>query len=252
MTSPDVHTLTGAYVVDALEEFERRQFETHLAACPDCVREVDELRATAARLGAAVVEPPPERLRQRVLNQIATTRQEGPVTAAPAAPRALPRWAIRVTAVAAAVAVLAAVGLGVAVIRTQHQLDAVQSELSQAQARFGPIGAVLAARDARADTTTIAGVGSATVMASHNLNEAVLMVAGMAAPPARHTYQAWLVGSSGRPRSAGLLVANGTGVVLPLLVSGLGGATVVKLTVEPDGGSVQPTTTPIMWVAIPA
>ena len=252
MTSPDVHTLTGTYVVDALGEFERRQFETHLLACPDCAREVDELRATAARLGAAVVEQPPERLRQRVLNEIATTRQEAPPTVARVGSRGMPRWATRATAVAAAVAVAAAIGLGVVVIRTQSQLTAAQNELSQAQARYGPIADVLAARDTRADTNTIPGVGSATVMASHELNKAVLMVSGMAAAPARHTYQAWLVGATGLPRSAGLLTATSSGPVVPLVVGGLDDATVLKVTVEPAGGSVQPTTTPIMWVTVPA
>lgn len=253
MTGPDVHMLTGAYVVDALEEFERRQFEAHLAECPDCAREVDELRATAARLGVAVVEQPPEHLRQRVLRQVARTRQDAPVTArttrTPGAPRP---WVTRTIAVAAVVAVLAAVGFGVAIIRTQHQLDTVQNELSQAQATYGPIATVLGAHDTRADTNTIPGVGSATVMASHNLNRAVLMVSGMAAAPARHTYQAWLVGNTGLPRSAGLLTPSESGLVTPLLVSGLDNAMVLKVTVEPAGGSALPTTSPVMWVTIPA
>ena len=249
MSSPDVHTLTGAYALDALEEFERRQFEAHLAECPDCTREVAELQATAARLGVAVAEVPPEQLRRRVLGQIARTRQEGPTMVRSTTPSGR-RWVTRVIAVAAAIAVIAAVGLGVEVIRTQHRLDAVQNELSQAQARYGPIAAVLNASDARADTNTLPGVGSATIMASHDRNQAVLLVSGMAAPPARHVYQAWLVGSTGLPRSAGLLELTGAGAQ-PLLVRGLNTATVIKLTVEPAGGSAQPTTNPIMWVSVP-
>lgn len=252
MTGPDVHTLTGAYALDALDEFERRQFEAYLAECPDCAREVDEFRATAARLGAAVFETPPDHVRQRVLGQIAKTRQEAPVVARPVSPRPARRWATRLVAVAAAVAIAVAVGLGVAVIRTQHQLDVARGVLSQAQAQYGPIAAVMAAHDARADTNTVPGLGSATVMASHSLDQAVLLVSGMPAPPARHSYQAWLVGSSGLPRPAGLLGVSGSGLVAPLLVGALDGATVIKLTVEPAGGSPQPTTSPIMWVAVPA
>lgn len=252
MTSPDVHTLTGAYALDALDEFERRQFEAHLAECPECEREVAELRATAARLGTAVAEPPPERLRRQVLNQIATTRQEPPVTDRPQAERPARRWGVRLTAAAAGLAILAAAALGVVVIRTQNKLDAAQSELSQAHERYGPIADVLSAQDARVDAHTVPGVGSAMVMSSHSLDRAVLMVSGMPAPPAKHTYQAWLVGSSGAPRPAGLLDVTGPGPAAPLPLDGLGGATEIKLTVEPAGGSAQPTTTPVMSVPVPA
>lgn len=253
MTSPDVHTLTGAYALDALAEFERRQFEAHLAECPDCAGEVAELRATAARLGVAVAEPPPEHLRQRVLDQIARTRQEAPFTGRPSPARSgAHRRVTRLVAIAAAIAVAAAVGLGVVVVRTQHQLDGARGELSQAQARYGSVAAVLSAPDARADTNTIPGVGSATVLVSHSLDRAVMVVSGLAVPPAKHTYQAWLIGGSGLPRSAGLLDVAGTRSVTPLSVGGLDGATVIKLTVEPAGGSAQPTTVPIMWVSVPA
>jgi anti-sigma-K factor RskA len=246
-----VHTLTGAYALDALDEFERRQFEMHLVECPDCAREVDELRATAARLGIAVAELPPEHLRRRVLDQISGTRQEAPTTGRAPAPRSARGWQTRLTALVAAIGVAAAVGLGVVVVRTENQLNAVRGELSRVQAQYGPIAAVLAARDARADTNTIPGVGSATVLASHSLDRALLVVSGMSVPPAKHAYQAWLVGSSGSPRPAGLLDVTGTGLVAPLLVGGLDGATVIKLTVEPAGGSVAPTTNPVMWVSVP-
>ena len=36
----DVHSLTGAYAVDALDDLERARFEQHLATCADCVAEI--------------------------------------------------------------------------------------------------------------------------------------------------------------------------------------------------------------------
>ena len=39
----DLHKLTGAYAVDALDDIERARFEQHLAACEDCRAEVVEL-----------------------------------------------------------------------------------------------------------------------------------------------------------------------------------------------------------------
>ncbi|OEV08981.1 hypothetical protein AN219_30710, partial [Streptomyces nanshensis] len=80
----DLHTLTGAYAVHALPEAEHVAFERHLAECPACAREVDELRATAARLGLAVTAAPPPEMRERVLGRITTVRQEPPkVTGGP-------------------------------------------------------------------------------------------------------------------------------------------------------------------------
>ena len=34
--SPDLHHLSGAYAVDALDEAERSAFERHLAVCAAC------------------------------------------------------------------------------------------------------------------------------------------------------------------------------------------------------------------------
>ena len=44
MSEMDVHKLTGAYAMDALDELERARFEQHLATCEDCRAEVAELR----------------------------------------------------------------------------------------------------------------------------------------------------------------------------------------------------------------
>ncbi len=38
----DIHALSGAYAVDALDDIERAQFERHLAECAECRAEVDE------------------------------------------------------------------------------------------------------------------------------------------------------------------------------------------------------------------
>ena len=46
--SPDLHHLSGAYAVDALDDAERTSFEQHLAVCADCRAEVAELSAAAA------------------------------------------------------------------------------------------------------------------------------------------------------------------------------------------------------------
>ena len=52
--SYDVHALSGAYAVDALDDLERAAFERHLAECPECRAEVDSLREAASLLGLTI------------------------------------------------------------------------------------------------------------------------------------------------------------------------------------------------------
>ncbi len=69
--SPDLHHLSGAYALDALDDGERALFEQHLAGCADCRAEVAELSAAAHSLAALTEEAPPPALRASVLSGIA-------------------------------------------------------------------------------------------------------------------------------------------------------------------------------------
>jgi anti-sigma factor RsiW len=79
MTSPDIHTLTGAYAVDALEDDERALFELHIRECDACAQEIAELQATAALMGAAAYEAPPASMKAAVMAEVDTVRQERPL-----------------------------------------------------------------------------------------------------------------------------------------------------------------------------
>lgn len=246
--TPDVHTLTGAYALDALDDIERRRFEAHLASCADCASEVAELRETAALLGAAMSEPPPDRLRQQVLYRITTTTQVAPLRRRR---RATPRaWALRLVAAAAAVALAAAVGLGGYAWQTAHQLATVQGQLAQEQARYGAIGAILAETDAQATSVTGPEGISAFVMASREANRAVLVVSNLPPPDSGRTYQVWLIGA-GDPRSAGLFQIDTTDAPPSLAFGALDGARTIAVTVEPAGGSTHPTTSPLLSFPLP-
>ena len=126
--APDIHTLTGAYALDALPEAERAQFEEHLEDCDACAQEVRELQATAADLGHLLYEPPPAALRERVLAEIDETRQEAPIPAVsdevlPLRPRrAPPRSAWMLSSAAAVVAVVVAAGLALQVVGLESRL----------------------------------------------------------------------------------------------------------------------------------
>ena len=79
----DIHALSGAYAVDALDDIERAGFERHLATCPECQEEVASVREATAALADDVQAAPPPELRAAVLAGItnegcqATDTQEG-------------------------------------------------------------------------------------------------------------------------------------------------------------------------------
>src|SRR5207249_1272530 len=58
----DLHVLTGSYVLDAVSDTEREEFERHLQHCPTCDAEVRGLRETAARLALACAMTPMARV----------------------------------------------------------------------------------------------------------------------------------------------------------------------------------------------
>ncbi|GDY32191.1 anti-sigma factor [Gandjariella thermophila] len=252
--TPDAHTLTGAYALDALDEPERRLFEQHLAACPACAQEVDELRATAARLGAAVATRPPEALRDRVLATVTRTRQDPPLRPAhqphPAGP-APRRWPLRLAVAGAALLLGLSGALGALAWRTQRQLDTAQQQLSRALGCTERIAAVLGAPDARAVSGAGAAGGTATVVVSRSRGEALLLASGLPPTPNGRAYQAWLIGPSG-PRSAGLVPGPATGCDGELGFTPAGDAQRIGVTVEPAGGSTRPTTTPVVLLSLPA
>jgi anti-sigma-K factor RskA len=248
--SADVHTLTGAYALDALDELERRRFEDHLVECEDCRREVDEFRATAARLALAVGEQPHDELRRQVLARIGDTRQESPGRARSAAGRRpVNRWAVRLTAAAAAVALAAAVAFGTIAVHNGHQLGAVRSELDQARATYLPVAQVLGEPDAKVATATSTAGGRGLVISSRTLDRAVLLASGMPAAPNGRVYQAWLLGNGGA-RSVGLLRPGPGNTIPPLQFPAVTTKTLVGVTVEPAGGSTHPTTNPIMLIGL--
>ena len=85
--SSDIHALSGAYAVDALDDTERAEFERHLASCASCRAEVQSFRETTAIMAEAEAEQtPPESLRANVLAGISQVRPFPPETAEIEAP----------------------------------------------------------------------------------------------------------------------------------------------------------------------
>lgn len=236
-TSEEVHTLTGAYVADALSDTERAQFERHLSACSACAQEVRELQETVARLAASEATAPRDALRAQVMAEVARTRQLPPVRRSPAVPRRpVPRWLL-----------VAAVVLGIALAGAGVLTASLRQQLEHAQATNADIVAALAAPDAQTAVATAPDGAQATVLYSRQRGHAVVVPVRLRNLPDDRTYQLWLLGP-GDPRSAGLLNRPDTQSTVK---AALNDVTALGITVEPAGGSRQPTTKPVLVVAMP-
>jgi anti-sigma-K factor RskA len=134
-----------------------------------------------------------------------------------------------------AAATLVAIAVPTTIAVDQHR-DRVQLQ-RQADA----VAAILADPHARLVASTVPGGGLTTALVSGD--EALFSATNMPATPAGKTYQLWVV-ADGVATSAGLMGEGTTRVV----VDAAAGDT-LAVTVEPAGGSKQPTTTPIVSLA---
>ncbi len=248
MTSPgqELHTLAGAYVLDAVTDAERSAFAGHLDACPECRDEIRELREVAARLAvAAAIQPGPE-LRTRLIRATTRVSQLGPVAGSGAASgrgRRRRRIAARpLTLAVAAIVAVAVVGAGVVTYEVRQQAAS-----SQQQGHM--IAAVLTAPDAVMLSAKIATGGRATVVMSHRERALVFTAHGLALLPAAKAYELWLMGPGG-DKPAGMLRLRQAGMSDPAVISGLGPGDMVAVTIEPAAGSARPTSPPIVLIGM--
>jgi len=269
--APDIHTLSGAYALDALDGDEAVAFERHLESCASCREEVRSMRETLPALADDSAEPAPERLRADVLAGITSVRplpppvhtettttvpsvmpatgSPGPVAEPPGVAEdelaaARSRRGRRTSpwlAGAAAALVLVAVGSTYRAVTLDRQLSSVTTTAAK-------VSSVLTAPDATTVTAPVSTGGRAAVVVSDSLGQAVLVTDGLAPAPAGRTYQVWYLGADGSAAPAGFVPSTTTGALL--LTGDPSSASAVGVTVEPAGGSPQPTTTPVLAVSI--
>jgi anti-sigma-K factor RskA len=250
-THASIHALSGAYAIDALDDIERTQFEHHLSTCAECRIEVAELQATAAALAEDAAAPPPANLRGRVLTDIAAVRPQPPEVTADVTPEAVagPRPARRTgrrvaprerrTRLAVAAAAVVALGAGGAMVWTQLAEPTSQGTPSA-------IDKVLRSDDAERATVEFLDGAQATLVRSESLGQAVLTTTELPDPPSGKAYQMWLLTDDGNLAPAGMMKPVTSQTVL--LDGDASQATAAAISIEPAGGSRQPTTDPIALI----
>jgi len=247
MTSddPDLHTLVGAYVLDAVSPEERARFSAHLAWCSACRAEISELREAAASLGTAQAARARPDLRAATVAAAQLTGQLAPVIArkdiqAGHGRAARSSGAIRwISAAAAAIAVAAGVAFGT------HAVDMQGRDSRHAS---GIVTDVLLAPDAVMRSAPVRTGGMAIVVASRHKHMAVFIAHGLRSLPRTSRYELWLMGPRGE-RPAGLLAVHRGGMAGPAVISGMSRGDMVGLTVEPASGSLKPTSVPVLMIS---
>ena len=250
----DVRALLGAYALDAVDDIERRAVDRLVASDPEAARELAGLTATAAMLGVAVAVTPPAGVRAAVLAEIIRTPQIArPGTGAVGARAALSAGAGRsVTAtrtrrraetprrtvwLAVAASAIGAAAIPGAVAWQQAQ----QSNRVQQQVRA--FSDLLADPGAKVVRAAVAGGGTAVgVLAG---DRALFAATGLDDPGTDRVYQLWVL-RDGKASSVAVM-SNDAGrvrAVADRFATGDG----LAVTVEPAGGSRQPTTDPIVVI----
>jgi hypothetical protein len=214
----------GAYLLGALTDTERQEFERHLATCTECREDVEWLRPGADVLPRSVepVEPPPS-LRVALMREVrADARGPGLLERLLSAPRRVrPTVAWAGAAALLAIGVLAGIGVG-----------------------------ALLSRDEVRTLNATAPRGSASLTLSGNGEKgAILRVNGLRPLPRDRVYQAWVQrGKVLTPEPTFDVGRDGRGAVA--VPDDLSGADAVLVTRERLGGARVPSGAPLLRVAL--
>ena len=180
MTDIDVHHLAAAYALDALDERERGAFEAHYGSCDVCHTDVQEMRQTLTSVAGSLATPAPMSLKDRVMAEVAVTRQLSPSLVPISFP---PRrsWAPMLAAAAAVVVLL----VGIAVFARKDTADSFSADLAR----------VMEQPDSKVITleNQSEGEGTFKVAWSSELGEAVLIGENLPATPDDKAYELWLI-----------------------------------------------------------
>ncbi len=260
MNDFDIHTLAAAYALDALDNQEIELFEAHLPSCEQCESEVASFRETAAVLANAESTNPPESLRSSVLASISTTRQLPPLVSPPtnsldeqdqpatskdaerlAAPidlteRRNRRRAMQIAFGAVAAAIVLVVGIVVLGDRDPQLPDEVAGVVDADDANEIVL------------SKTADDLGDLKIVYSADEAGLALIGEGLSVLDDDKTYELWAIDDDGA-RAVGLFDATDSGDVAAFFSTDESVDVTWGITIEPAGGSAQPTTEPLFLSA---
>ena len=231
--------LKDAYVLGALPEEERLSFEDYLAAHPERQAEIDELGALAGLLAFSPQEqvPSPE-LRSRVMEVVEAEAEPRRVRRRSALAKVGDYLGVRTLALGAAA--LLVIGLLSWNVLLQDQVQDLQGQVEDArnqrqvqQSRTIELQGSWAEQGANAEVAFI------------RKNRVILVAKNMPSVPDNRTCQIWVIKGDSPPSPSGLFQPDGNMTATPITNS-VEKADTIAITVEPAGGSDQPTTEPVL------
>lgn len=247
----------AVYALGTLPPAEAERVRAHIATCELCREEYQALRETAALVGMSAETTgnaescPSTLLKPRIMRQV-RAGAGAPPTREPVPSRRPPLvWPAYLVAAAAVVLAIMASMWNVALTgqlrQTQQQLARVSESSSRLAQRHAELVAEMSdilradAKHFASGRDEIVTRGSRLYVAMRDLPE----------PPHGKVYQAWTLakGAKGVEPSV-TFVPDAHGVALVLLPADARSIAAVAVSVEPEGGSKQPTTKPILLVPL--
>lgn len=235
------------YVLNGLDEADRRAFEVHLATCELCAAEVRSFAPVVSALAAAAAAPAPAPrpgVRHNLLSHLGGRR----------------RFGMKGVAVAASIAL--AIALGAYASRLRARVTTLEQQLRQeilradaGERRAADVQrtafeaqstvAVLTAPDvARVNLTGQPDAPSAAARAFWSRSRGLVMMATNLPPlPPGRIYQLWVLTAQPAPISAGLLAPDADGRVTVRFDTppDIPSPVAMAVTLEPAGGVASPT-----------
>ena len=235
MTHDELRSLVAPYVLGAVSAEEEREVRSHIMSCEECMREAESFSGAATSLALAVEEAPvPAGFADAVVARAESERPAG--AGAPVKVEWWFRWR-KLLAGAAAASVVAMIVLASAFLAQRAQVQSYESAIA-------PL--------VHGEGLRLAGAGGAVARMVPTADGATLFATGLGEAPDRHTYQLWLmecdepnVIETCDPTSAGTFDVSG-GIAVLEIGSSLEGYDRAAVTVEPEGGSEEPTTLPVI------
>jgi len=224
----ELKALIAPYVLGAVPLEEEEEIRAHLLSCEECMSEADEYSAASANLALAA-EPKrlPEGFADNVIALVREDAAPGPGPAPAPAKRSARRWFSLPAFGVAALLIVAAVLSGV--------LVNVMGDLREERR--------ITAALLRADAIRLEGENAAAALVQER-GGALFVARDLPRAPGDDVYQLWFLGGD-LPVSAGTFEASEGRVELRTGLS-LEGVTGAAVTIEPAGGSEQPTTDPVL------
>ena len=251
---PRIEELLPFYALDALTEEEKQLVEAYLAEHPEARPEVQSLQSGASALPYAVspVEPPPhvkDALMARVTADSEARERSSQRVASPPVRRGI-RFEdlFRVLSLGAAtIAIVWAFVLNAQVARLRNEISTLNEQVAaQSQSITDLVQNLPQSEQSDVISVSLQSTEDqpralGQLIANPNDKSAVVVISGLPPLEPGKTYQVWLIG--GAPVSAGLLAVdeNGQSVLIITSEEAIGSFTSVGVSIEPEGGSEQPT-----------